>query len=518
MPILQEQFGGIAPKISPKKLPPQLAQVAENCRWQGGKLQPVAGIADVSDVAGLPLSLYYDQITNVYRSDLTKRSYVRPFLAGDLYQFTYYTDGIKPRIYAFGDPTYDLGIPRPTMGSITVSTHDVSDPLTLVEVSYAVAWVDGYGRLGPLSDASGIVSVNPDDPAWGVTIPRPTTPPTSWNVGSWRVYRTSTGSSSTEFQFVGDATFATGVFVDNQSPDALFEVAESDIWEPLPDTAEGLILHVSSLFAFTKNEVYASESFIPHGFPYSWGFQEKVMGLVALSGGVLVLTDGRPYLLAGSEAANMQILPLESSDVCLSKDSIVDFGSTAIYASTNGLIGVSGTNVINLTNDLFDKESWPQFNPTSILAFQYENLYIGVHSGGAFSFDPQTKDFSTLDLDKIIAWAYNPEADQVAVLYDLGVDRRLGLFNEGSLLTYTWRSRVEVQPDFKGYAVVRVEADGYPLTLTVIGDAESDTITIQDREPHRLPVPYVAKNWSFQIEGTHAVDLIGIFESMGVVV
>jgi hypothetical protein len=92
------------------------------------------------------------------------------------------------------------------------------------------------------------------------------------------------------------------------------------------------------------------------------------------------------------------------------------------------------------------------------------------------------------------------------------------LFNEGSPLTYTWRSGIEVQPDYKGFAVVRVEADGYPLELTVMGDAESDTITIVDSEPHSLPVPYVAKNWSFEIKGVYAVDVVGVFESMGVVV
>ena len=443
MPIMQEKFGGIAPKISPKKLPEHLAQKAENCRWQGGKLEPVAGILDKQDATGTPLSLYYDQITNTYITNLTSRSYVRPFLAGDTYKFTYYTNGVKPKLYAFGDNHFDLTIPRPTMGSITVATHDVSDPLTLVQMSYAVAWVDGYGRLGPLSGPSSIVSVNPDDPLWSVTVAKPGNPPLSWNPGSWRIYRTSTGSGSTEFQYVGDEAFATALHTDTTAPDSLFEVAESDLWEGLPDFAEGLTLNGSSLFAFTDNEVFGSEAHIPHGFPYSWGFQEKVMGLVSLSGGVLVLTDGRPYLLAGSEAVNMQVLPLESSDVCLSTESIVDFGSMAIYSSTNGLIGVMGAKVVNLTNDLFDKESWPLFNPKTILGFQYENLYIGVHETGAFSFDPLTKDFSTLDIDKIHGWAYNPEEDQVAVLYDLGVDRRVGLFNEGAPLTFTWHSRIE---------------------------------------------------------------------------
>jgi hypothetical protein len=81
----------------------------------------------------------------------------------------------------------------------------------------------------------------------------------------------------------------------------------------------------------------------------------------------------------------------------------------AIYASTNGLIGVSGSNVVNLTSDLFDKDSWPDFNPESILAFQYENLYVGVHTTGAFSFDPITKDFSTLDIDEITVGRITPK-------------------------------------------------------------------------------------------------------------
>lgn len=520
MLFLLDTFGGIAPKVSPKKLPEQLAQIAENCVTRGGQLQPLNSIQDEGNVANDVQSLFYDQILGQWITSVDPRTYVRPFLEGDTQKFTYFTDGVKPKFCVAGDfnTTYELGIPRPGTPNTTIIDAGGGGTEEQIDVSYAVAWVDGFGRLGPTSEASVTLTVGTD---FEVQIQQPTQPTGNWYAtgATWRIYRTNTGTSATEFQYIGEATLAEPTFNDTLEPDQALEVAESELWIGPPDASIGLTQFGKSLFCYTENEVYGSEPEVPHGFPFSWAFQEQVRGIVALPTGVLVVTDGTPYLLAGSDPYNMQKQPLESNDACLSDDSLVDMGGSAIYASSDGLIGVAGANTVNLTADLFDKPSWAAFSPTTIRAFRMEQFYVGFYSDDdGFIFDPRTKDFKTLKGMNVLTGAYDPDSDSVGVLYSLATDLRRGTFDAGTPLTYRYRSRVQVQPNYQGYTAVRVEADAYPLTLTLRGDAESDTITIEDREPHRLPQPYVAKNWDIEVEGNVAVDLVGAFESMGDVV
>lgn len=525
MPLTYDQFKGIAPRISAKKLPAGLAQVAENCYTRGGQLRAMRGITDVKNVLEGTQSIFYDQIVEDWVTSVDERDYVRPFLEGDTQRYTYFTDGTKPKFYVAGNAaeTYNLAIPRPATPTVSLTSQGTGEESSAVDVSYIVAWVDGFGRLGPTSDVSTIIQSVVE--GFTVTVTRPALPiAENWNATGafWRIYRANTGTSGTEFQFIAEVPLATGSYADSAEPDQLLEVAESELWVGAPDGSVGLIQNGRSLFCYKDNEVYGSEPAIPHAFPYSWAFQENVRGLVSISAGILVCTDGAPFVIAGSEPANMQKVPLESRDPCLSSASVVDMGASAIYASLDGLIGVTGLNVKNLTSELFSKDDWAAFNPSTIRAFRYEDYYVGFYGdldeATGFIFDASTSDFKTIQGLEVSRAAVNPDDGTVGVLYESGTDLRLGTFDTGTPLTFTWESGIETKANFGGYRTVRVEADGYPVVVTVKGDNESDTLTIVDDEPHFLPAPYVAKNWSMSVTGEYNIDFVGVFESMGGVV
>lgn len=525
MPLIYDEFKGIAPKVSAKKLAKGFATDADNCYTRGGQLRPMKSILDIQNVLEGTKSVFYDQVAEDWVTSIDERDYVRPFLEGDTFKFTYFTDGVKPKFYVGGNSaqTYNLAIPRPSAPAVAQTVAGTGDELTAVDVSYIVAWVDGFGRLGPTSDVSAIVQSVLE--GFTVTITRPALPiAENWNAtgAMWRIYRANTGTSGTEFQFIAEVPLSTSSYADSAEPDQLLEVAESELWIGPPDTAVGLIQNGRSLFCYSDNEVYGSEPTVPHAFPYSWAFQEKVRGLVSMPNGVLVCTDGSPYLIAGSEPANMQKVALEGAYPCVSSKSIVDMGGEAIYASTRGLIGVSGMKVVNLTDALFEQINWLQFDPTTIRAFRYEDHYVGffgdLNNATGFTFDAGTSDFKTISGLEVAGGAVNPDDNTVGVLYESGTDLRLGAFDAGTPLTFTWASGIEVKPNRIGHSAVRVEADGYPLTLSVSGDAETDVITIVDNEPHRLPIPYTARNWSISVSSDKAIDSIGVFESMGAVV
>jgi hypothetical protein len=182
-----------------------------------------------------------------------------------------------------------------------------------------------------------------------------------------------------------------------------------------------------------------------------------------------------------------------------------------------------GSQVTPITSDLFNEEQWAAYQPETIRAFQYEQYYVGfygdVADGTGFLFDPQTQEFVTIELAVGIhgGW-FNPYEGKVYVLYQDGTDRRIGVFNDGALLTMRWRSRVILHPDRVSYSAVRIEADNYPITLRVWSDNQLNTVTIEDKEIHRLPGGFRTKEWVFEVEGTAAIDMVCLASSAGEIV
>ena len=526
--ILQDQFRGIAPKISEKKLPKSFGTISENVVMRGGKLRPLRGILDVANVSNAPAmkSLIFRKEDGSWLYSQDMRHYVRSFLPGDQLGFLYYTDQVKPSFVINGSGApQDLGIPRPGLVVLNVmDSGDTEDPNNTRRSAYKVVWVDGYGRVGPPSEV--VVENTEVGPGAIIQVTRPA-PPTgnfNGNGAQWYIYRTNTGSNgSTDYQFVSAVPLATTTFTDNVEPEALNEVIESDAWIGPPDALDGLILGpADSLFGFTENEVFASEKLIPHAWPYSWGFQQTIRGLAHVNGGVFVATDGAPFIIAGSEPANMEKINIESSSACLSSRSLVDMGQAAIYASTNGLYGASGSSVVNLTDELFDEESWKAYQPETIRAFKHGKYYVGFYgdtdSNTGFIFDPGTKDFMTINGPRPTVGTYDPDSDETHVLYYDGSDLRHGKFDEGSPLSYRWKGGLQVLPDFTSFVCCRVEADSYPVHLELTGDSETLSLTISDDDLFMLPGDFEAKRWTYQVSGEAEVDFIGLFETLSEVV
>ena len=524
---IQDRFQGIAPKISPKKLSKNLAQVAENTRFDGGKLRPFKTVADHLDVADITESIHYQNPVDGWIEADTPRHYTRPFLPADQYKFTYFTDGVKPRYRVAGsDQEYNTAIERPAAPPISVvSAGDTTVEVNNNSQSYVVCWVDGHGRVGPTSLPSASVTVEADEGV--VQITRPALPSAQWfSTGAvWRVFRSNRNSANVaDYQYVAEAPISTTSIQDVFNADELTYVAFSDLWVGPPDAMQGLALAAGDFsVGYTDNEVYASEPRVPHAWPYSWGFQEQVKGIAVINAGVLVVTDAQPWLLAGSDPNNIQKVPIESDAACVSTASLVDMGGVALYAGRDGLYAGQGSQVTPITIDLFNAEQWAAYQPETIRAFQYEQYYVGfygdVADGTGFLFDPQTQEFVTIELAVGIhgGW-FNPYDGKVYVLYQDGTDRRIGVFNDGALLTMRWRSRVILHPDRVSYSAVRIEADNYPITLRVWSDDQLDTATIEDKEIHRLPGGFRAKEWVFEVEGTAAIDMVCLASSAGEIV
>lgn len=520
---IRDQFAGIAPAISPRKLPEPAAQVATNVTFDGGKLKPLQGILEETILALNAQSIFYRNETDGWLVSERVRDYVRPFVAADAFGLTYFTDGVQPRFVAAGSTAlYDTGIPRPNAPTIEVAdSGDLENPLLTRNQSYVAHWVDGFGRVGPTSLPTNAVNVGEGST---VTINRPPLPSGQFYAmgGVWRVFRSNTGSNDVaNYQFVDELPLTTTVMSDGFEPDQLTYVAFSDSWVGPPAEMTGLMLASGDfLMGFTTNEVYASEVRVPHAWPYSWGFQEQVRGIAAIQGGVLVVTDGRPWLLAGSSPQNLQKVPIESHAACLSSRSLVDMGDMAIYAGKDGLYGASGTQVQNLTEGGFDEDSWSAYQPETIIGFRYENYYVGVYGteGKGFLFDFQQQKFVDLTGVSILNTAFNPWTQTTHVLYRLNGQIRRGKFDQGALLTGIWRSRQMMFPALQSFSAIRVQADEYPVTVRVFDDYGSVELQVANDRLRKLPSGFKSRSWAFELEVTGGVDLFVMATSTGEIV
>ncbi|WP_345195501.1 hypothetical protein, partial [Kistimonas scapharcae] len=170
---------------------------------------------------------------------------------------------------------------------------------------------------------------------------------------------------------------------------------------PLP----GLVLA-----GFTGNTVRLSEPRVPYAWPLDYQYpvpQGNIVAISPVSGGLFVATDDKPYLLQGSTPAAMVMVPIESNQACVSRDSMVDMGDYCIYASPDGLV-VGQANTATLTTESFvTKHEWSDFQPETIRAWQYEGKYIArTDSGKGFVYDlrGETATLTTLDFDPIAAY------------------------------------------------------------------------------------------------------------------
>ena len=161
------------------------------------------------------------------------------------------------------------------------------------ETSYVYTFVSAYGEEGPPSPASTVITTD-DNMTINITQMETSTTKSNSNFGTGakkRIYRSNTGSNTTQFQFVGEVAMATASFVDSSKNSELAEVIPSTTWIAPPDDdaslypdgpMKGLIPVQNGIFAgFTGNRVCFSEPYQPHAWPadYRIGIEEPIVGI-----------------------------------------------------------------------------------------------------------------------------------------------------------------------------------------------------------------------------------------------
>jgi hypothetical protein len=414
----------------------------------------------------------------------------------------------------------------PAAPTCTIKTTDDSSEVEKETRFYVWTYVTSEGQESAPSPVSDQVEVLP----WqSVTVTTGTTVPSGYaNIARKRIYRTDRlgtyrlvtnelASGSTSLDTSKDLAVGTATFEDDATDEDLAEEIPTTDWDIPPDDLHHIVALPSGVIVgLSKNEVIISEPGIPYAYPVKYRLPMDYPGVAAgaTANGVVIGTEGTPYLLAGSDPASMSLHRIEVQQACVSARSMVDMGDYVIYASPEGLVAVSGTDAKVVTTDVITRAQWQAYVPSSIKGFLYEQKYIGFYDTGSaqggFLFDPAEA--------SLVFFSINPTggySDPATGNLYLQIGSNIQLWDSGSALTYTWKSRRVLLDVAINPAAARVDASAYPVTFKLYGDGSLvHTQTVADGRAFRLPAGYRAFAFEAELTGTVDVRRVVVATSM----
>lgn len=340
-------------------------------------------------------------------------------------------------------------------------------------------------------------------------------------VTSKRIYRSVSGT----YLLVAEIPASTNEYIDKIKPEALGEEMVSLGWGPPNPNMTGLInLPNGMMAAFFERDIFFCQPYYSHAWPeaYTQTVDYPVVGLGRMDTTLVALTTGVPYFIQGSHPDSMVVVKSDIQQACASKRSIVSISGVVIYASPDGLVMLSSGGSRVITENMFTRAQWQTLVPSSIHAYQHDSKYIAFYNTGAtqggFIYDLISQQFihhniyATAGFNDLL----------FDHLYLAMPDNTVKRWLEGSLLTYTWRSKIFSSSQIISFSCAQVEAETYPgvgdVALTVKFYCDNSTTpfhtkTVTSRVPFRLPVK-AGRDWEVQIEGNVQVFSVSIAQSM----
>jgi hypothetical protein len=523
-----EKFQGMAPKIAARLLPVNVAQAAHNCRFGSGALRPWPQPQFVSTPAktGTKKSIfpYGSGESRKWFHWLEDVNCCRGPVAADGFDRVYWTGDGAPKYTVnsiatsggtqYPTNSYTLGIPAPAAAPTVAAagTATSTDPTLIESRSYVYTYVSAYGEEGPPSPPSDLVDVAPGQ---SVDLSGMSTAPSgAYNIATKNIYRTNTGSSGTEYQYVGSVAVATTTLSDTVDSAALGEVPPSAGWVAPNSGLKGLIAHPGGfLVGYYDNVLCCSEQYQPHAWPaaYQKILTDPIVACGAFGNSILVTTAGLPHLVTGGTPGGMDIERLERGEACISKRGLVDLGYAVAYPGPSG-IWLAGTGQLDLiTEGILSRDNWQALNPSTLLAARYERALIGFTSVGTFVLDVGSGNYSTLDLAATAAW-YDEATGRLYLVVNGDIVEWCG---GTSVYPLTWKSKPFQAASPITLGAAQAFATTYPLTLKLYADGMLKlTRTVADEKPFRLPGGFRATWWEVEVSGSVEITSILLASTM----
>ena len=521
-------FAGENRALNPKLLPDAVGVLSRNQKPGRGDLRPWKTPTTVATVPAGRKTIYrmgrdVTSDSNYWLSWTGVVHAVRGFDAEDTTERTYYTGDGAPKVtdntIALASAPYPtasrpLGIPAPISAPV-VQVNAGQWSGTNETVFYVYTYVNDWGWESAPSPVS-LAVTKPTDAT--VTLNGFSSPPAgNYNINRLRIYRTKTGSTAAEFFFMAEVALGTTQVVDSNG--TLGEVLPTTTWLPPPTDLSYLTsLWNGMLAGISGNAVRFCEPYTPYAWPIEYDVvppDSKPVALGVFGQTLLVLTTGRPLLVAGSGPDAMDQQLLDIPQACVAPQSVVSMGAGVAWASNDGLCwyGSGGAKII--TAGLMTRDDWQALNPSSIVGCMYEGLYFGSYDDGSgrkgFFIDPSApQGIYFMDVG-YTALHFDELQDQLYVLSSTNVQK----WDAGAPMTARFKSKVFRLPRPAAFACGEVVSETYPVQFKLYADgALRYSHTVTSRNPFRLPSGFMASDWQIELETATDVVYAAIAGSM----
>lgn len=455
-------FAGESPKIIPRLLPDNAAQVALNTRLDDGGLTPIRKPYVVHEFTA-------DNLLTVYRHqgewlgwDKAVHAVPGPVAADRLY----ITGDGAPKMRV-GSAVYDLAIPLPTVAPTAAVSGTATADIGSTRL-YVYTWVTEFDEESEPCPVSNEVFWKPGQT---VTLTGFEAVPAGRGINRQRIYRSQTALTGTQLYLIAERAASTSSFVDNVAPEAFQEPLPSTEYNPPPEALSGLTAMPNGMMAaFDGKDLYFCEPYKPHAWPSSYVLTTDydIVGLGAFGTSLAVMTTGNLYMVSGTSPETMTMQKLELNLPCVSARGVVDLGYAIAYPSHDGLVLVSDGGARVVTESLFSRDEWLRMNPSTVLASQYDGRYFmpysyidenSIQQAGTIIIDITGEQQFIIRSDlNPQAMFYEPESGNLYML----IGSRLYHWDYIYRPFYqqNWRSKLFVMPKPLNFGAILVEADG----------------------------------------------------------
>lgn len=227
-----------------------------------------------------------------------------------------------------------------------------------------------------------------------------------------------------------------------------------------------MALPSGSLAGFVGNTVWFSEPYQPHAWPQAYAITLpvlKIIGLGVSGSDVVVMTDTQPYFIHGGAVGSMYTELIQLQEPCVNKNTIATDVDGVIYASPNGLVGISSTSRGLMTGSLFTYDEWRPLVPSIMKAVIMEGRYFGVFPNEIPSrcMILSRGDPPALSFMEMPALCMHVDAHNGFLFYVNDADHKIYQLDADDVtpLNYRWRSKRFFTDQAVTFSLMRLDAD-----------------------------------------------------------
>jgi hypothetical protein len=316
-------------------------------------------------------------------------------------------------------------------------------------------------------------------------------------------------------------------YVDNVPSGSLGEVLPTVLYDPPNDATIGIKAHPAGfLVGFFGKTLAFSEPGAPHAWPIDYRLvtTNDIVAVGVFGNTTAVVTEGWPYIAVGSDPSSISLIELEIEQACASKRGVVDFGSAIAYPSPDGLILLSSNGVSNVTSGVFTRDQWQDLIPSGFVAFNWEQKYLCFYNDvtfrRSFIIDPFAPEEGVKYMTGFALAGYKDiNEDLLYLVADVNNDTLTtsrATWDQGTKISYTWKSKPVYTPHAVNMAAAKIIADAYPVTIEFwLDDIKRHTRVVGSLNAFRLPGGFKGEKFEVVLKGVNRVSEVAMATTMG---